>query len=149
MCHFIFFQIFSGFLLRCLTGSNPQLVYQNLTHLILDEVHEREKITDFLLITIRDAIKANPHLKVILMSATLDSEQFSKYFDNCPVFNVPGRMFDVDIIHLGDLLMTTNYKTKEMITLMEENQEKMLSSRMYTRIEIFYNYLTIVDIWLF
>lgn len=126
----MFFQIFSGFLLRCLTGSNPELVYQNLTHLILDEVHEREKITDFLLITIRDAIKVNSHLKVILMSATLDSEQFSRYFNSCPVFNVPGRMFDVDIIYLGNILMTTDYNTDAMITLMNENQRKMLSSRM-------------------
>lgn len=77
----------SGFLLRCLTGSKQGDVYKNLTHLILDEVHEREKVTDFLLIAIRDAIQTNPHLKVILMSATLDSEQFSKYFNNCPVSN--------------------------------------------------------------
>lgn len=112
----------SGFLLRCLTGSKSEDVYNNLTHLILDEVHEREKVTDFLLIAIRDVLKANSHLKVILMSATLDSEQFSKYFDNCPVINVPGRMFDVEIMHLGDVLMATDYKTKEMTTYMNENQ---------------------------
>lgn len=56
------------------------------------------------------------------MSATLDSEQFSRYFDNCPVIDVPGRLFDVDIMHLGEVLMATDYKTKEMITYMNENQ---------------------------
>lgn len=83
--------------------------------------HEREKVTDFLLIAIRDAIKTNPHLKVILMSATLDSEQFSRYFENCPVINVPGRMFDVEIMHLGDVLVSTGYKTKEMTKYMSDN----------------------------
>lgn len=90
--------------------------------MILDEVHEREKVTDFLLIAIKDALKENPHLKVILMSATLDSEQFSRYFNECPVINVPGRLFDVEIFHLGDILMATEYKTKHMIAYMSENQ---------------------------
>lgn len=108
--------------MRCLTGSKQEDVYKNLTHLILDEVHEREKVTDFLLITVRDAIKANPHLKVILMSATLNSELFSEYFDKCPVINVPGRMFPVEIIHLEDILVTTGYTTDDMLTYMNENQ---------------------------
>lgn len=112
----------SGFLLRCLTGSKPEDVYKNLTHLILDEVHEREKVTDFLLIAIRDALRVNSRLKVILMSATLDSEQFSQYFNNCPVINVPGRLFDVETLYLGDVLMKTGYKTKKMEAYMAENQ---------------------------
>lgn len=89
---------------------------------MLDEVHERELITDFLLIVIRDAIKMYPHLKVIIMSATLDSEKFSKYFDDCPVVNVPGRMFNVDIIHLDDILIDTGYETDEMTSYMNTNE---------------------------
>lgn len=112
----------SGFLLRCLTGSKQEDVYKNLTHLIIDEVHEREKVTDFLLIAIRDALQANKHLKVILMSATLDSEQFSGYFNNCPVINVPGRLFDVEVMYLGDVLAATGYKSKKMEIYMAENQ---------------------------
>ena len=38
-------------------------------------------------------------LKLVITSATLDGQKFSSYFDNCPVFNVPGRTFDVQIIH--------------------------------------------------
>lgn len=90
--------------------------------MIIDEVHEREKVTDFLLIAIRDAIQVNKKLKVILMSATIDSELFSSYFDNCPVINVPGRMFDVEIMHLGDVLMETGYKSNKMTVYMSENQ---------------------------
>lgn len=108
-------------MLRCLTGSKQEDVYKNVTHLIIDEVHEREKVTDFLLIAIRDAIKINKQLKVILMSATLDSELFSDYFDKCPVINVPGRLFDVEILHLADVLMATGYKSKKMDIYMAEN----------------------------
>lgn len=89
-------------------------MYKNLTHLIIDEVHEREKVTDFLLIAIRDALQVNPHLKVILMSATLDAELFSQYFGNCPVINVPGRLFDVETMHLDNVLKKTGYRTKDM-----------------------------------
>lgn len=108
--------------MRCLTGSKQEDVYKNVTHLIIDEVHEREKVTDFLLIAIRDAIKVNQRLKVILMSATLDSELFSDYFDKCPVINVPGRLFDVETLHLADVLMATGYKSKKMDIYMAENQ---------------------------
>lgn len=108
--------------MRCLTGSKQEDVYKNLTHLILDEVHEREMTTDFLLITIRDAIKVNPHLKVILMSATLDSEQFSKYFDDCPMIDVPGRMFNVDTMYLENILMAIDYETEEMSMYMSQHQ---------------------------
>ncbi|XP_031621924.1 DExH-box ATP-dependent RNA helicase DExH1-like [Contarinia nasturtii] len=81
----------SGYLLRYLIGSK-KLVFKSITHLILDEVHEREKVTDFLMIFIRDVLKSNPHMKVILMSATLDSDIFCQYFGNCPVINVPGNV---------------------------------------------------------
>lgn len=87
-------------------------MYKNLTHLIFDEVHERGKDTDFLLIAIRDALQANPHLKIILMSATLDAEQLSQYFGGCPVINVPGRLFDVETMYLDDVLMKTDYQFK-------------------------------------
>lgn len=104
----------SGFLLRCITGSTNNDVFKTITHLILDEVHEREKTTDFLLIAIRDAVKTNPHLKVILMSATIDSELFSGYFDDCPVINVPGRLFDVHVNYLDEILHLMDYSTSKM-----------------------------------
>lgn len=93
-----------------------------MTHLILDEVHEREKITDFLLIAIKDAITFNPNLKIILMSATLDSKLFSEYFGGCPIINVPGRVFDVEINYLGEILRMTGYKTRQMRDYMTQNK---------------------------
>lgn len=112
----------SGYLLRSLTGSNNRDVFKSMTHLLLDEVHEREKITDFLLIAIKDVLHANPHLKIILMSATLDSEIFSKYFDDCPTLNLPGRLFSTEIFYLAEVLQMTKYKTDKMETYMKTNK---------------------------
>lgn len=111
----------SGYLLRCLMGSKAGEIFSSVTHLLLDEVHEREKITDFLLIAIKDGLKLNPNVKIVLMSATLDSDVFSKYFNDCPVINVPGRCYDVDIIYLEDILSMTQYKTKRMQAYMDQN----------------------------
>lgn len=101
-------------MLRQLTGFNRKDVYKNITHLILDEIHEHEARTDILLITIKDAIQENPNLKIILMSATLDAQKFIAYFKNCPVVDVPGRMFDVEVIYLNALLLKINFQTEEM-----------------------------------
>lgn len=101
----------SGFLLRCMTDSKRSDIFANMTHLIIDEVHEREKVTDFILIVLRDILGEYPNLKVILMSATIDSDMFSDYFGNCPVIKVPGRMFDVKVYHLAEILTVMEYKT--------------------------------------
>jgi len=48
----------------------------SLTHVIIDEVHERNKQTDFLLIVLKDALQRHPNLRLILMSATIDIEPY-------------------------------------------------------------------------
>lgn len=51
------------------------------THIVLDEVHERDKDMDFLFIIIRMLLaKENPNVKIILMSATIDSRKVSEWF---------------------------------------------------------------------
>ncbi|TPX76656.1 hypothetical protein CcCBS67573_g02060 [Chytriomyces confervae] len=67
----------SGILLRMLQD-NPNL--DQVTHIILDEVHERDLNTDLLLIIVRSLVSRRPDLKVILMSATADTSLFVKYF---------------------------------------------------------------------
>lgn len=61
-----------------------------MTHVIVDEVHERSEESDFLLLILRDLIKVRKDLTVVLMSATLNAELFSDYFDNVPVLEIPG-----------------------------------------------------------
>lgn len=45
----------------------------------------------------------SPQLSLIITSATLDGEKFAAYYDGCPVFNVAGRSYDVDIIHSKEM----------------------------------------------
>uniref|UniRef100_A0A1B0DDD2 RNA helicase n=1 Tax=Phlebotomus papatasi TaxID=29031 RepID=A0A1B0DDD2_PHLPP len=104
----------NGILVRCLMGGHYQKVFAKITHVIVDEVHERDKHSDFLLISLKEALAVNPHLKVILMSATIDSQLFSQYFNNCPVINIPGRIYEVTNYYLEHVLHMTDYCKPQM-----------------------------------
>lgn len=96
-----------GVLLRSLMGGDQ--ISQTLTHVIVDEVHERDKLSDFLLTVIREILERNANLKLILMSATVDSKQFLSYFPGCAQVTVPGRMYPVEEFYLEDILDLVNY----------------------------------------
>jgi HrpA-like RNA helicase len=72
-----------GVLLRTLMGGDSTLA--TVTHIVVDEVHERNCFSDFLLIALRDSLAKFRSLRLVLMSATVDTHIFTKYFNNCPV----------------------------------------------------------------
>ena len=61
-----------------------------MSHVIIDEAHERDITTDVLLVFLKRALVANPNLKLIIMSATINVNLFSEYFHNAPIVKVPG-----------------------------------------------------------
>ncbi|GAX13568.1 hypothetical protein FisN_3Lh136 [Fistulifera solaris] len=106
-------------LLFCTTGvilrrliEDPLL--NGVSHLVVDEVHERQWQIDVLLMSLKTLMQGRrPDLKVILMSATLDSGLFSSYFWSAPVLSVPGRTFPVKNYFLEDLLEKTGHIIEE------------------------------------
>jgi ATP-dependent RNA helicase DHX29 len=100
----------TGILLRKLQ-TDPTL--QQYTHIILDEVHERQALGDFLLVVLRDLVHARPDLRLILMSATVNADLFCRYFGGCPAFTIPGRYYPVEEQYLEDALEATGHFIEE------------------------------------
>ncbi|XP_034402370.1 3'-5' RNA helicase YTHDC2 isoform X1 [Cyclopterus lumpus] len=112
----------SGVLLRTLMAGDASLT--TVTHVIVDEVHERDGLTDFLLTKMRDVLQKIPTLKLILSSAALDIDLFLKYFGSCPVIHLIGRQFEVKEFFLEDILTLTDFNNKDMRKYKEETQRK-------------------------
>ena len=67
--------------------------------LIIDEAHERSLTIDFLLGWVKRILPERPDLKVVVSSATLETDRFSKFFGGAPVVAVEGRTFPVDVLY--------------------------------------------------
>ncbi|KAM7505061.1 hypothetical protein LguiB_003965 [Lonicera macranthoides] len=99
----------TGVLLRRLV-EDPNLT--GVSHLLVDEIHERGMNEDFLLIILHDLLPRRPDLRLILMSATINADLFSKYFGDAPTIHIPGLTFPVAELFLEDVLEKTRYCVK-------------------------------------
>jgi len=78
--------------------SDPTL--KGVAAVVLDEFHERHLESDLALALLKRLQRTRPDLRIIVMSATLDTEQVAQYLDGCPILRSEGRLFEVSIQHL-------------------------------------------------
>ncbi|CAN6439905.1 unnamed protein product [Victoria cruziana] len=112
----------SGILLRRL------LVDHNLdgvTHVFVDEIHERGMNEDFLLIVLKDLLPRRRDLRLVLMSATLNAELFSNFFYGAPMTHIPGFTYPVREHFLEDILEKTGYKLTSFNQVDDYGQDKV------------------------
>ncbi|GMH17063.1 hypothetical protein Nepgr_018904 [Nepenthes gracilis] len=117
-------------LLFCTTGVllRRLLVDRDLngvTHVIVDEIHERGMNEDFLLIVLKELLPRRPDLRLILMSATLNAELFSSYFGGAPMLHIPGFTHPVRAHFLENILEMTKYRLTPYNQIDDYGQEKM------------------------
>ena len=89
---------------------------QSYSCLIIDEAHERSLHTDILFGLVKDIARFRPDLKLLISSATMDANKFSEYFDDAPIFNIPGRKFPVEVYHTS--APEANYLAAAITTIM-------------------------------
>jgi ATP-dependent helicase HrpA len=85
-----------GILLAELQGDRLLRRYDSL---IIDEAHERSLTIDFLLGWLKRILPQRPELKVLISSATIETERFSEFFAGAPVIQVEGRTFPVEVLY--------------------------------------------------
>lgn len=129
----------TGILLRQL--QQPDDIMSGVSHIILDEVHERDINLDFTLIMLKRALierarAGKPVPKLILMSATIDTSIFENYFADqrlgplsakCPALHVPGRTFPVQRHYLNDI-MDAIKKTPGHLASLQGDEWKWIDS---------------------
>uniref|UniRef100_A0A8C9T1T9 RNA helicase n=1 Tax=Scleropages formosus TaxID=113540 RepID=A0A8C9T1T9_SCLFO len=96
---------------------------RGISHVIVDEIHERDLNTDFLMVVLRDVVQAYPEIRIILMSATIDTTMFCDYYFNCPIIEVFGRTFPVQEYFLEDCIQMTQFVPPPMDKKKKEKDE--------------------------
>ena len=128
-----------GSILYCTTGVLLQKLKSDsklgqFTHIIIDEIHERDVMADLLLVLIRNILPLRPQLKLILMSATLNASKFSSYMGDCQTLHVPGFMFPVEKHYLEDIFDLTEWEAEEAVEDEESQQQNRIPEEVVAKI---------------
>ncbi|CAA90409.2 ATP-dependent RNA helicase A [Caenorhabditis elegans] len=111
-----------GSIMFCTVGVLLRMMENGLrgiSHVIIDEIHERDVDTDFVLIVLREMISTYRDLRVVLMSATIDTDLFTNFFSSIPdvgptpVITMHGRTFPVQSFYLEDILHNLQHMPEE------------------------------------
>jgi ATP-dependent helicase HrpA len=121
-----FIKIMTDGILLAETGNDPFLnAYDTI---IVDEAHERSINIDFILGILKRLLAKRRDLKLIITSATIDTDKFSKAFNNAPVIEVSGKMYPIEIRYGASAEDADNYRTdyteqaaEAAVSLLKEN----------------------------
>ncbi|WRT67429.1 uncharacterized protein IL334_004400 [Kwoniella shivajii] len=112
----------TGVILRRLGSGDPDLL--GVSHVVVDEAHERGVDTDLLICLLRDLLERNKTIKVILMSATIND-----YFNGCPSLTIPGFTHPVTDHYLEDVISEVRYKPQASRFGPRQTEEQKASIR--------------------
>ncbi|XP_076222264.1 ATP-dependent RNA helicase DHX30-like isoform X5 [Nomia melanderi] len=109
----------SGSILFCTTGIalrrlQRNAILENLSHIIIDEAHERTLEIDVLLGIVKQLLNDKPSLKLIIMSATINVDILQKYF-SCDVIEIPGQVYPVKTHFLEDIKIFKQHNLRKML----------------------------------
>lgn len=117
------------FLRQLMTSSNA---LKHVTHVLIDEIHERDKDTDFILTCLKIYLGKYPHLKLILMSATFNAKFFLQYFGEGKLLSISGRVYNIHTFFLPETLAHLKYMSSQMTKLkLQEDDAERLKKAMY------------------
>ncbi|MFI6702549.1 ATP-dependent RNA helicase HrpA [Streptomyces sp. NPDC050509] len=111
-----------GILLAEIQTDRELLAYDTL---IIDEAHERSLNIDFLLGYLAQLLPRRPDLKVIITSATIDPERFSRHFGDAPIVEVSGRTYPVEVRYRPLLEDDSSERDRDQITAIADAVEEL------------------------